>query len=191
MKRASPIVSIIGAAAVGVGTASAVLPAEPEGPPDLRPRSESVRGPHAATADPHGRRPWVVRTYTTEGGLECPELGRSEGGVFGREDPDKTFVPLPVEGAGACVDPSDSSFALAVREIPQDDDREGLTILYGMVLDVDARPVLEAAGSRRLPLAVEAGTFVFATAGQELVGASFIVQADGRPHERVRLREMP
>lgn len=191
MKRAPLIASIIGAAAVGVGTASAIMPTGAENPPDLRPRPESARGPYAAAGDPFNGRPWVVRTYATEGGLLCPEVGRADNGAFGREDPDGTFIPLPILGAGACVDPSDATVALAVREIPPGGKRRALSVLYGMVIDPDARPVLETATGERLPLSVDQRTFVFVTAGQELEGATLLVEKAGEPDRHVLLHERP
>jgi hypothetical protein len=160
-------VAAVGAAALGVSAASAVVGGGPPGPAPQShaPVSASVRiGPTAA--DPAGGIDWALRLYTSTSGASCAEAGRLTGGRFGQIDAAGIYRALPLEAVAACGDLTAEPVIVAVNAYPARGARAARTVLFGRASpavagvlvqrrdgSLRARPPIGAAGGFLLPLA--------------------------------------
>jgi hypothetical protein len=156
----------LGAAALGVSGASAVVGgATPPAPESPVPVAASAQIGQTA-ADPGGGIDWALRIYTSTSGGSCAEVGRVTGGRFGQTDAAGVYRALPLEAVAACGDLTTEPVIVAVNAYPARGDRDARTVLFGRVSasvadvlvhrsdgSVQARPAIGAAGGFLLPLA--------------------------------------
>jgi hypothetical protein len=163
------------AAALGVGSASALLPSRTGGdtlggPEDLQPSDQPVTIA-AQRPDPVGGPDWAVRIYQSQTGLTCPEAGRSDGTDFGALHADGTTVdPLPVEAAGSCGDLGSAPVIFATNHYAS----PPRTVVFGVAsADVASVAVTGPDGDTALPL--DRGAFLFAHDGVAFDGHELVV----------------
>ena len=156
----------LGAGALGVSAASALVPApDVRAPQSAVPVAGSERlGPTAA--DPLGGIDWAVRAYTSTSGGNCVEVGRVSDGRFGQLDAAGTYRESPLDASGTCGDLAAEPVIVAINAYPARADRGAQTVLFGLASPavtgvlvqrpgetVAARPAIGATGGFLLPLA--------------------------------------
>src|SRR4051794_33444712 len=99
MRRLMIAAAVLLSIGAGVGAASALVPQSSDEPNDDPAKYQPDGGPvavHALADDPAGGPAWGVRVYRSRTGLTCPEAGRVQDGLFGRDDGNEGFTALPL-----------------------------------------------------------------------------------------------
>ena len=161
------VAAMVGAAALGVSAASALV--SPTPPTVKRHSPVALAGSDRAgeaVPDPTGGLPWAVRRYVSTSGGSCVEAGRISDGRFGQIHPDGAFSELPLEQGGTCGDLDAEPVVLAINHYPAAGRRPARTVLFGLVgPDVSALEVTGPDGARRPLVAGSGGGFVLPLAG--------------------------
>jgi hypothetical protein len=171
--------ALLAAVAAGVASASAITaqlgPDVAVSPADVKPDGSGTRVPVTA-ADPDGGRPaFALRVYRSEGGLTCPEVGRSQDGAYGQLDAGGEFKALPADAAGSCVDLGKDPIGFAVNHYtPRNAKLPARAAIFGVTTS-EVTAIALSVGDVSRPVKVNGGGFLTVVREDALAGATLDV----------------